>query len=220
MSDTRTAGKTNTGPKTRHPFFVFAKPYIDFIGEGKIFGIVYYVMAGINCLLPFAIGYIAIEANIFNIDSKITIAFVFAWLVIVFACWIGLQLWLDRRKKVTDTAPSEFIATVIFADLTQTLGEWLGTLFGIIGAGVGLIGSIFLGDNINYLFSLIGLNFMRYGPLIILIGPIIGFFIIVISRFLAEQLRLLAALVNNTKHLRFFGSLVNAVKETAANLKK
>ncbi|MDR2494140.1 MAG: hypothetical protein LBD24_02845, partial [Spirochaetaceae bacterium] len=80
--------------------------------------------------------------------------------------------------------------------------------------------SIFLGDDINGLFRLIGLDFMQFGVLTILIGPLIGFFIIIVSRFLAEQLRLWAALVNNTKQLRLFVALINAVRETAANLHK
>jgi hypothetical protein len=217
MSDSRTGGKTNAGSK--HSFFVFAKPYFDFIGEGKIFSIIYLVMAGVNCLLPFVTGYLAIDNNIFSLNPKITVVFVFTWLVIVFACWIGLQLWLDRRQKFIETAPSEFIATLVIADILQTFGEWLGTLIGIIGAGAGLTGSIFLVEDINDLFSLIGLDFMQFGPLIILIGPVIGFFIIIISRFLAEQLRLMAALVNNTKQLRFLSSLSISSKETAANLK-
>jgi hypothetical protein len=181
---------------------------LDVIAQGKIFNLVYFVMAGINLLLPFAIIFKTVDSGIFRYGgAKFIITFILAWLVIAFACWIGFQLWLDRRKKVTTIAFSEFIATPIFSEILQTFGEWLGTLIGIIGAGVGLIASIFLGDEANYLFNAIGMEFMQFGVMVIIIGPIIGFFIIIAFRFLAEQLRLLASLVNNSK-------------EIATNLKK
>ena len=57
------------------------------------------------------------------------------------------------------------------------------------------------GNNVNYLFSLMGMGFMHLGILIVIIGPVTGFFIIIIARFLAEQMRMFAALVNNTKEM-------------------
>jgi predicted permease len=204
MSDLETDetnGKRKFEQIAGSPFFTFSRPYLDFIGQGKIFNLVYLVMAGINIILPFVIIYKSIKSRIFNVGAKFVFAVILVWLVIIFACWIGLQLWLDRRKKVTDAASSDFAATSIFSDILQTFGEWLGTLLGIIGAGGGLIASIFLGEESFYLFSAIGMGFMPSGIMVILIGPITGFFIIILSRFLAEQLRLFASLVNNTKEI-------------------
>jgi hypothetical protein len=124
-----------------------------------------------------------------------------AWLVIVFACWIGFQLWWDRRKKVANPDSPEFIATLFFSEILQTFGEWLGTLIGIIGAGGGLLASIFLGSDVDYLFSMFGMGFMRFGVLIVIIGPVIGFLVILLSRFSAEQLRRLVAVANNTREI-------------------
>jgi hypothetical protein len=200
-------GKKKIEQIAKGPFFTFSRPYLDFIGKGQIYNIVYIVMAAINLLLPFVIIFKVADSGLFDYGGKFVATFIFAWLVILFACWIGFQLWWDRRTKVTKIAASEFIATPICSDILQTFGEWLGTLIGIIGAGVGLIASIFLGDEANYLFSAIGMGFMQFGVLVVIIGPIIGFFIIILFRFLAEQLRILAALANNTK-------------EIAANLKK
>jgi len=185
------------------PFFNFSKPYLDFIGKGKIFGFVYYIMVIINLLLPFGVIFTAIENGAFRIGAKFTFAFIFSWLVITFACWIGLQLWWNRRTKILNTSSSEFIATICFSDIFQTFGEWIGTMLGIIGAGVGLIALIFLGNEARYMFQLIGLDFMAtYGPVVIIFGgPIVGFFIIIISRFLAEQFRLFASLANNSKDI-------------------
>jgi hypothetical protein len=206
MSDLETRGnavKEKIAGLTGGPFFTFAKPYLDFIGKGKIFGLVYFVMAAVNLLLPFAIIFMAADSGLFKSgEAKIIFAFIFSWLVIVFACWIGFQLWWDRRTKVAAVADSEFIATPIFSELFQTFGEWLGTLIGIIGAGVGLIATIFLGGGeARYFFMQMGMGFLSFGAAVIFIGPVIGFFIIIIFRFLAEQLRIFAALANNTKEI-------------------
>ena len=186
---------------TESPFFTFSKPYLDFISKGKIFGLVYLVMALINIILPFVVIYMTIRSGLFSAGAKYVFALILTWLVIFFACWIGFQLWWNRRKTLLDLDKSQFIATVIFSEILQTFGEWIGTLIGIIGAGVGLLGSIFLGNDINELLYYTGLGFMRFGIGIVVIGPVVGFFIIIFFRFIAEQLRMFASLVNNTKEI-------------------
>jgi hypothetical protein len=213
MSDAKTGEKIEKTLKIlngvpKHPFFIFSKPYLDFIGKGSIFNFIYVIMAVISLILPIAVIVMATNFGLFRYgDAKYIIAFIFSWIVIVFACWIGFQIWWDRKSKVKNSEASEFIATPILSELLQTFGEWAGTVIGIIGAGVGLIAAIILGDEARYLFRAIGLRFMNFGALVIIIGPLIGFFIIVVFRFIAEQLRMFAALVNNTK-------------EIAANLKE
>jgi hypothetical protein len=186
---------------TEKPFFTFSRPYLDIIDKGKLFGFIYIVMAVINLVLPFVIIYNVIDTDFFKYGAKYIFAIIFSWIVIVFACWIGFQMWWERKNKIKTIEISEFIATVIFSEILQTFGEWLGTMIGIIGFGVGLFASIFLGNDINYLLKIFGLGFMRFGIVLVLIGPVIGFFIIIVFRFLAEQLRLFAALVNNTKEI-------------------
>ncbi|MDR2499825.1 MAG: hypothetical protein LBD37_01930 [Treponema sp.] len=184
------------------PFTNFSKPYLDFIGKGKLFVIIYMIMAIINLLLPFIIIYEVIDSGLFRSgEAKIVFAFIFSWIVIAFACWIGFQLWWDRKAKVKAFEDSEFIVTPIFSEIFQTFGEWLGTLIGIIGAGVGLITTIILGEYAGYLFQAIGMGFMPSGIIAVVAGPLIGFVIIILSRFIAEQMRLLVALVNNTKSI-------------------
>jgi hypothetical protein len=202
MGDLETGGgKGKFSQMAESPFFNFSKPYLDFIGKGKVFSLVYIVMAVINLILPFVIIYIVIDSGFFSLGAKYVFAFIFSWLVIVFACWIGFQIWWDRRTKVSDIAASEFVATPVFSEILQTFGEWLGTLLGIIGFGVGLIATIALGGEARYLFSAIGMGSLGLGAMVIVVGPVIGFFIIIIFRFIAEQLRILAALANNTKEI-------------------
>jgi hypothetical protein len=166
-------GKRKLGRLAENPFFGFSKPYLDFIGKTAFFGLVYIVMAVINLLLPFVIIVTAANSGVFDFGGKYVAAFIFSWIVIAFACWIGFQLWLDRKSRVKNIDTSEFTATAILSELLQTFGEWAGTLIGIIGAGVGLIGSVVLGDEAEYLFDAIGLEFMGFGVLAIITGPLI-----------------------------------------------
>jgi len=205
MSDSGTTADNEKGKLnqlSKNPFFNFAGPYLDYIGKGNIFTLVYIVMAVLNLLLPFIILYKVIDSGFFGyFGAKGVFTFIFAWIVIVFACWIGFQIWWNRRTKVSVISTSEFVATPIFSEILQTSGEWLGTFIGIVGAGVGLIATIALGNDANDFFSIIGMGFLNYGALVIIIGPVIGFFIIILFRFFAEQLRILAALANNTKEI-------------------
>jgi len=194
--------ETGENKMKENTFFTFSKPYLDFIGKGKIFGFVYYIMAIINLLIPFAIISAVIESKALSYGAKFVFAIILSWVVIAFGSWIGFQLWWNRRTKIINTTSSEFIATICFSDIFQTFGEWVGTMFGIIGAGVGFITLIFFRNDAEYLYELIGLSFLKSGPIVIFFGgPILGFFIIIFSRFLAEQLRLFASLVNNTKDI-------------------
>jgi len=204
MSDSVTDGndkKKKFIKMAEGPFFTFSRPYLDFINKGKLFNLIYILMAVINPIIPFVILYQVIDSGFFSFGAKYVFAFILAWFVIVFACWIGFQLWWDRRKRVINIESSEFFATMFFSEILQTFGEWLGTMIAIVGAGGGLLASIFLGRDVDYLFSYIGMGFMQFGVLIVIVGPVIGFFIIILSRFLAEQLRLLASLSNNTKEI-------------------
>ena len=204
MSDVETGGsdkKKKFENLTGGPFFTFSKRYLDFIGKEKLFSLVYIIMAVANLIIPFVILYVVIDLGLFGYGAKFVFALIFTWLVIVFAFWIGFQLWWERRRKLNDLATSEFVATPIFSEILQTFGEWLGTLIGIIGVGGGIIVTIFLGDEARYLSGIPYLGFLQYGIGTVIIGPVVGFFIIIISRFIAEQLRILAALENNTKEI-------------------
>jgi MFS family permease len=204
MSDTETqagGGESGFNQMAKGPLFNFSKPYLDFIDKEKIFSIVYYVMAGLNLLIPIGILIGAISGHIFSAGGKMVIAFLLSWVVVAFACLIGFQLWWERRRKLETLTACEFVATQSFSEIAQTFGEWLGTFVGIVGAGVGLIATVILGRESSYLFSMIGMEFLSMGAVVIIMGPIMGFFIIVISRFLAEQLRIFAALANNTKEI-------------------
>jgi len=195
-------------------FFKFSKPYLDLIGKGSLFKIVYVIMALVS-LLGIPITTMVMGKDIFRYGGGQEIAwFILTWLAIVFAGWIGFQLWWNRKDQVTELAEkhSEFVVTPICSLIFQTFGEWIATLIAIIGFSAGLFGLFCgLGDAVGSVMEpflglilgpfsglLLGANI---GISIIFIGPLIGFVIWIITRLFAELFRIIVAFVNNTKDI-------------------
>lgn len=188
-------------------FLTFISPYLSYIDKGhlfrKPFSWLYAIFAIINLLLPL---YILldqlIDHRIFDAEFKITITVLLAWAIIAFAGWLSFQLWWDRKTKITFSSDdnAEFVATPAFSHLIQTLGEWLGTWVGIVGFGFALLTTIILGEQGHYLSYQFGIPILGSGWTYVFLMPIYGFLIIVLTRFLAEQIKALSAIANNTKH--------------------
>jgi hypothetical protein len=217
------SGLKDTAKKiTGSPFFTFSRPPLEFIEKAKLFKIIFtlvcVVMAIITLIHPFLILARVISSGYFNFGVKYILAFVFTWLAVLAACWLGFHLWLDRRKKSEEFGSSEFIAIPFFAELLKTFGEWLGLLYGVIGAVGGLFTLIFLGKYSGSTLSAILLGVNNNGlPILgglggkisgitnliftgaVILGPVFGIIIIFVTRFFAERLKVLVAIANNTK---------------------
>lgn len=192
-------------------FLTFISPYLSYIDKGhlfrKPFSWLYAIFAIINLLLPlFILLDQLIDHRIFDAEFKITITVLLAWAIIAFAGWLSFQLWWDRKTKITFSSDdnAEFVATPAFSHLIQTLGEWLGTWVGIVGFGFALLTTIILGEQGHYLSYQFGIpiigQYLGSGWTYVFLMPIYGFLIIVLTRFLAEQIKALSAIANNTKH--------------------
>lgn len=183
----------------------FIKPYLSYIDNGRFFrkpfSWLYTLFAILNLLLPIYVFCQASKYKIFDLPAKFVIVFILLWLIITFAGWIGFQLWWDRKSKINMSASEEdeFIATPVFSHFIQTIGEWLGTYIGLVGFGFALLTTIILGDDGYYLGQFLGIPYLNTGWMAVLTMPIIGFLIVVISRFLSEQIRALSSIANNTK---------------------
>lgn len=190
-------------------FLTFISPYISYIDKGhlfrKPFSWLYAIIAIINLLLPLFILYQLIDNRIFSAEFKITITALLAWAIIAFAGWVSFQLWWDRKKKITFSSDdnAEFVATPAFSHLIQTLGEWIGTWVGLVGFGFAILTTIILGEEGRYLGYQLGIpivgKYLGSGWTYVFLMPIYGFLIIVLTRFLAEQIKALSAIANNTK---------------------
>lgn len=152
--------------------------------------------------MPIYIFVEAVNEGVFDGPGKLIVVFILIWLIMAFAGWISFQLWWDRRTKILTTSKQDddFVATPVFSHFIQTFGEWAGTWIGIVGFGFALISTIFLGERGGAgLSNQIGVGVLESGILAIILMPIYGFLIIVVTRFLAEQFRALASIANNTK---------------------
>ncbi|MDR2651062.1 MAG: hypothetical protein LBC68_01930 [Prevotellaceae bacterium] len=182
-------------------FFTFIKPYLSFIDSGKLyrkpFYWLYVVLAAANLLFPFYVLYEAIDSRMFSMgDAKFIFAFILIWLVMLAAAWVGFQIWWDRKDKVQNTTSegADFPATPVISHLIQTIGECVGAWVAIVGFGSSLFTWILLGSGGWY--NELPLSGGFWG---IIIFPVVGFLIIVFTRFVAEQIRALASIANNTK---------------------
>ena len=200
MSDLdQTNEKKEFGKNFNSPFFTFAKPYFDFIGKGTMFHIVYFSMAAVSILIPIGLIIFAVEMELFSIGPRGVVWFILTWLCAAFACWIGFQLWWNRKSQITDVKDSEFVVIPTVADIVSTFGEWIGTLVAIIGFSAGLFGVIILGDYLNLVLNYIGAG--QFGALIIIIGPVAGFFIIILSKAIAEAIRIIVSIANSCRDI-------------------
>lgn len=178
----------------------FAAPYIKLIDSGALyrqpFKVLYTVFAVLNLL-----GILGVLGIMFQGGIAPVVAGIFG----IFALWIGFQIWWDRREKVNAfvNPGSEFVALPVFSHLLQTNGEWAGTVFAIAGVGASLggllssMGSSGRGYYGSDPMAMLG----GMGVAGLIIAPIGGFLIIILTRALAEQIRALARVADNTRNI-------------------
>ena len=186
-------------------FLTFIDPYLSYIDSGKLyrkpFSWLYMALAAVNALMPFYLLYVVIDSGMLkDVPAKFIFAFILAWLFVVAACWVGVQIWWNRKDKVMETSQdnADFPATPVISHLIQTSGEWLGSFVAIVGFGISLCGIIFLGSDARELAGVLDFG-LDVGFRGLILNPIGGFVIIIVFRFLAELCRALAAIANNTK---------------------
>ena len=188
--------------------FTFIEPFLSYIDSGKLFrkpfSWLYMALAAVNAILPFYLLYKTIDTGILkHAEGKLVFAFIFTWFFVVAACWVGAQIWWNRKDKVLASSQegAEFPVTPVIAHLVQTFGEWLGSFIAIVGFGVSFCALIFLGNQAENLSYTLGgyFNFAGIGILGLVLNPVLGFMIIVGFRYMAELCRALAAIANNTK---------------------
>jgi hypothetical protein len=186
----------------KNKFFTFIEPALGYIDNGHFFRQpfrwLYAIIAVLNLLVPIFLLIGAIDSKLLKFAGGGEIVmFILAWLVMCGVAWFSFQLWWDRKEKVyhSATEKDDFVAIPVFSHLVQTAGECAGLYVGIGGALLSLLGAIFASGQLNSLIPGMG----NYGLLGIIICPIIGFLIVVITRVIAEMYRALASIANNTK---------------------
>jgi hypothetical protein len=197
--------RSSGGRITNNIFFDFIAPYLSAIDDGRFFRKpmmwLYALIAVINIVIPFYILYQTIENQIFQAPAKFIIVFILVFITITFACWLGFQIWWNRKDKVDiiSSPQEDFFAITVFSHFVQTLGEWAGTWIAIVGFMFSLLATLILGSEGAYLSQVFGLQFINISAISIILMPIYGFLIVIGFRVFAEALRALVAIADNTK---------------------
>lgn len=134
-----------------------------------------------------------------GIGSKAIIALVLYSIMALFAGWINFQLWWNRKSKLAITAKEddEFAAIPVVAHFIQTIGESLGTMIVIIGFFTALFIAIFQVCFCNFYMSFLHANM----DTVYIFYPIIyGFIAIIIFRIIAEGIKAIVVIANNTRN--------------------
>lgn len=163
----------------------------------------YVVIAVINVALPIYLLVQAIRGKMFQYLGgwDITV-FIIAWIVFFAGLLCLAAFWWLRMKQLDDVtvAIDEFPSTPIVAHFVRTLGEWLGLLSGGVMFVVMLLIFILSGfsdGGAMSAFSSMSLGGDSFWS--ILMMPVVGFLIILFTRFLSEQIKVLVAIARNTK---------------------
>ena len=183
---------------------------MGYIDSGKMFrqpiGYLYLALAILNALLPVYIMYKAIDRDFFDnpydspIYGKIVTVFIILWLIIAIAGWVSFQLWWDRKTKVNETSKEgdEFVAIPVYSHFVQTFGEWAGTWFAVVGFFFGIFTELV--SESRMIGSFVPGGFLRGGGIEgAIMALIAGYLIIVLTRALAEMLRAVVSIANNTR---------------------
>lgn len=178
-------------------FFTYGRPLIDALDNGdalkKPLIILYYVMAAGLILYPLYLAYEAIfEMSFFKWPFIDVIGVTVVFAAFAFSSWMSFQIVWDRKNKNVESIKEgqRYLSTKIVTDLVKVIGECLAiiiTITGTVGVIVGLLsdaaGEIVGSDGIFYLFMF----------------PVIGYCILVGSKFMSETVIALTDIAQNTK---------------------
>ena len=180
--------------------------YLETIDNGSLFKVPFKLLFGLiailNAIVPFYMIYTAFDNDLFDGSFKIVMVFLWLWFLIILASFFSFNIWWNRKNKIETLIKNDdsFVATPVFAHFIQTFGEYAGTYIAFVGSLGALFASIFLSGRDGYQLShLIGINITEFGISGVFIMLISGFFVIIITKFIAEQFKALAAIANNTK---------------------
>lgn len=168
-----------------HSFHNPLTSILDTIDDGQFFRVpfvrIYQLISLLFFLLPIYLIYRIIELGLFRPGIENLVVVLLAILVFVATSIICGLIWLKRSCDVKQLVEkdSKIVTMPLVANLISTIGECYGVFVGIIGFFIALL-SIF--SNIVDLLPMAG----DYGLVGMILAPIMGFFIILLFRFVAE----------------------------------
>ncbi len=161
-----------------------------YIDNGSFFkdpiSIIYRLIAFITMIFPLYLLLKAYDSGFLSSHTEgklLALALMLIFLAVPI-CWVAGSIWWYRSRELSTITKgnSYFVTTPIFAHLLRTCGEAYGMLFCVLGCVVNVFLSIF--DVDLFLF-----RFIDYGTKGVIICPLVGYFIIIITRFLSELIQ-------------------------------
>ena len=124
------------------------------------------------------------------------IVIVLAWLTLLVGGVVSFVMWWHRKDQIPEPEAEcdGFPVTPLFAHFVRTLGEWIGFYVGVVMCLVQFILIALGGGDLKMILAYMGIGFASA-----ITAPIMGFLIVITSRFVSEQIRALAAIAVNTK---------------------
>jgi len=186
-------------------FCTFIEPLLKTIDSGvffkKVFALIYAIFGIFSLITPLYFLLPIIKYKVLSSGFKIAFSVIIIWIIFAFICWIGFQIWWNRKKQLKNLCSknSKFIAVPLLSHFIKTFGEIFGFTFGILGFIVSIFYTlVFSGLGSYYFMSLPFYNFISSGVVSIIMFPFYGFIIIAISRAFGELLEATSIIANNT----------------------
>ncbi|MFI3331739.1 MAG: hypothetical protein R3Y38_08055 [Rikenellaceae bacterium] len=176
-------------------------PVMNFLNNGDVFkqpiSFIYLLFALASALSPFYLLYEIIDSGFFrHANAAAFFGFFFIFIVLLITAIFSFRYWLERSSNIQDISDSksEYVGTPVLTSLIQHIGEWAGVTLATAGTLIVIIGT-FTAPEILYYLDL---------PSGALVGAILsciitGFVIILVTRVLAELIRALTSIANNTQ---------------------
>ena len=194
------------GYNSANKFTSFIAPALDDMDKGnfliKPMQWFFIANAFLSLILPLAV---VIKLKKDDVFADASIFAIIISLFSIFMGWIGFQIWWNRKNTLQEKIhkQDEFKAIPLFSYNLQTSGEWYGAYVTIMGVGSAIATFFLAKDRVGYYnlksyFIILPPGADPSSYWMIIYSVIAGFFILIIFRFIAEFIRAIAAIANNT----------------------
>lgn len=194
-------------------YFNLLNPVLDLIDNGKFFykplKYFYYLFGFIYLVSPILVyfkfdkegvfygygGYSYYGGEVFKPEA------LFVFLVLSIAFEAGALVLINRAKKVDEqfVKTSEYLAVPVLSHIIKTFGEFVGIFITFLLTLSGIL-AVF-SDHIFNTYKEMGMRNIYPGVYGLILGIIVGYLIILITRMISEQLKALAEIAQNSKYL-------------------
>ena len=183
----------------------FVKSFLCFLDNNVLFKKpLSCLFALISLLIPLAALVWVIQSEIFSLvagSAEVIFSGLLILVVLVGAGIFGFLIWWHRRIVRDESGYYNNFKCFI-----RTLSEWLGVLIAIIGCAVTIILLLLFRDFFYLLSAVLPQRFLAANFLTVIIGPVTGFLIIIVTKILLFLLDLLVWLLS-----RIWGLFVRLV---------